>query len=172
VVVLAGTAHAATAAQLQVLRGAAWPILVADPDDRPGVRPALEAAIASALACDHDGLVLTLGTRPGQPSPTPDDPTAAARQALDIAAAALPVATRAARTALLMTGGETALQACRALGATAIEVVGEALPGIPLGVLDLPGRRIAVATKSGGFGDPDALVRTAEALLGRPLRRR
>src|SRR5687768_2297128 len=79
---------------------------------------------------------------------------------------------RAARTlapthgsALVTTGGETALIACRALGALSIEVTGEAVPGIPLGLLRLPGAALPVATKSGGFGTPAALVRTAEQLL-------
>jgi len=52
------------------------------------------------------------------------------------------------------------------LAATAIEVTGEALPGIPLGLLRLPGLTVPVATKSGGFGAPDALVATAKRLLG------
>ena len=84
--------------------------------------------------------------------------------AIDRAARALP-ATEG--TALIMTGGETALIACRALGARSIEVTGEALPGIPIGRLALPQATLAIATKSGGFGAPDALVRTAERLLVR-----
>ena len=68
-------------------------------------------------------------------------------------------------TALIMTGGETAQIACGALGARSIEVTGEALPGIPVGRLMLPQAALAIATKSGGFGAPDALVRTAERLL-------
>ena len=71
-----------------------------------------------------------------------------------------------ARTALIMTGGETALIACRTLGAVSIEITGEALPGIPLGLLSLPGIICPIATKSGGFGAPDALTKTAERLLG------
>jgi uncharacterized protein YgbK (DUF1537 family) len=96
----------------------------------------------------------------------------ASQRALDSIASALPTMTKLPGTAFIMTGGETALRMCRALRATAIEVTGEALPGIPLGVLELPQGRFALATKSGGFGAPDALARTAEALLGRPLRRR
>ena len=71
-----------------------------------------------------------------------------------------------AQTALILTGGESALIVCRVLAATAIEVTGEALPGIPLGLLRLPGLTVPVATKSGGFGTPDALVVTAMRLLG------
>jgi uncharacterized protein YgbK (DUF1537 family) len=66
--------------------------------------------------------------------------------------------------ALVVTGGETALHVFGAMGATAIHVTGEALPGIPLGVLELPQAQIAIATKSGGFGAPDALLKTAAML--------
>ena len=69
-------------------------------------------------------------------------------------------------TALILTGGETALVVCRVWGATTIEVTGEALPGLPVGLLTVPGATVPVVTKSGGFGAPDALVRTAETLLG------
>jgi uncharacterized protein YgbK (DUF1537 family) len=71
-------------------------------------------------------------------------------------------------TGLILTGGETALIVCRALHAQSIEVLGEALPGIPVGVLRLPSSQLAIATKSGGFGGPDALLQTVEALLRRP----
>jgi uncharacterized protein YgbK (DUF1537 family) len=66
---------------------------------------------------------------------------------------------------LIMTGGESALRVCRVLGAQSIEVLSEALPGVPLGLLRLPGGVLPIATKSGGFGAPSALVRTAERLL-------
>jgi len=71
-----------------------------------------------------------------------------------------------AQTALILTGGESALIVCRELGATAIEVAGEALPGIPIGLLMLPSLTVTVATKSGGFGTPDVLVVTVKRLLG------
>jgi uncharacterized protein YgbK (DUF1537 family) len=70
----------------------------------------------------------------------------------------------ASGVALLMTGGETALIGCRELAAVSIEVTGEALPGIPLGLLRLPEQALPVATKSGGFGGPHALLETAEVL--------
>jgi hypothetical protein len=42
-----------------------------------------------------------------------------------------------------------------------------------LGVMRLPGRDVPVATKSGGFGGPQALLHTVDALLsgGGPSRR-
>jgi len=65
--------------------------------------------------------------------------------------------------ALVLSGGDTASLVCRALGACSIEVHHEILPGIPSGVLlggALDGT--AVATKSGAFGKPDALIQIAD----------
>jgi D-threonate/D-erythronate kinase len=56
---------------------------------------------------------------------------------------------------------------CGLWRAVSIEVTGEALPGIPVGRLHLADRSVPVATKSGGFGAPDALLTTVEFLLGR-----
>ena len=96
-------------------------------------------------------------------------PPATPQQLLDLLrrfGRALSPVTRAPGLGLILTGGETALTVCRAMGGTSIEVLGEALPGVPLGVLRGPGWEVPLATKSGGFGAPDALLRTAEALLG------
>lgn len=69
----------------------------------------------------------------------------------------------------IMTGGDTADGLCEGIHARAIHVVGEALPGVPVGVLELRRGMFPIATKSGGFGGPDALAMTAEVLLGRPV---
>lgn len=69
----------------------------------------------------------------------------------------------AAPAALMLSGGDTAASVCRALSVEAIELRGELLPGIPLGILrggDCEG--IPVVTKSGGFGTCDALIRIAD----------
>ena len=65
--------------------------------------------------------------------------------------------------ALVLSGGDTASAVCRAAGARRIDLRGEVLPGIPWGILRC-GRfdGTPVVTKSGGFGDPDALIRVAE----------
>jgi uncharacterized protein YgbK (DUF1537 family) len=65
--------------------------------------------------------------------------------------------------ALVLSGGDTASHVCRALDATSIEVVSEIIPGVPHGILHgglAEGMR--VATKSGGFGAPDALIQVAD----------
>ena len=69
----------------------------------------------------------------------------------------------AAPRALVLSGGDTASAACRAAGVQRIHLQDEIVPGIPRGVLGggvfdgLP-----VATKSGGFGQPDALIQVAD----------
>ncbi|HEU5315304.1 MAG TPA: four-carbon acid sugar kinase family protein [Chloroflexota bacterium] len=132
VLVLAGTGHPVTNAQLDALQAAAL----------PGVQALVE----------------------GREYWSRGEPPSSVREVLEQAARGIDLASS---PALVMTGGETAQIVCQALGARSIEVVDEALPGIPLGLLDVGGRMTPVATKSGGFGAPDALVRTCERLLGR-----
>jgi D-threonate/D-erythronate kinase len=65
--------------------------------------------------------------------------------------------------ALFLTGGDTATLACKAIGARSIDLRDEIIPGFPWGVLDggmFHG--LAVASKSGGFGDEHALLSCAE----------
>jgi hypothetical protein len=66
-------------------------------------------------------------------------------------------------SAVAVSGGDTATVFCQAAGVEHIELVDEVLPGIPHGIIcggALDG--IAIVTKSGGFGDPDALIQVAE----------
>ena len=66
--------------------------------------------------------------------------------------------------AMVLTGGDTAAQACQALGVRSIRMIDELAPGIPWGHFcggsfdNLP-----AATKAGGFGDPNALLDCASA---------
>ncbi len=65
--------------------------------------------------------------------------------------------------ALVLTGGETARAVLDVFGVTALRIVREMEPGVPLslsaGPVELP-----VITKAGGFGDRDTLVRCRRAL--------
>lgn len=68
---------------------------------------------------------------------------------------------------LFLTGGDTAVSVCRALGVNAIDILAEVLPGIPLGQLDggcCPGLR--VVTKAGAFGGENAIVEAVNVLKG------
>ncbi|HWR42089.1 four-carbon acid sugar kinase family protein [Sporomusa sp.] len=69
---------------------------------------------------------------------------------------------------LFLTGGETAVNCCRALGASGIEIVREVAAGIPLGCL--AGGSFAglpVVTKAGAFGEFDAITKAVGALKGK-----
>ncbi len=65
--------------------------------------------------------------------------------------------------ALLLSGGDTASMVCQAVGAQSIEIENQIVAGLPTGVLrgghfdGLP-----VATKSGGFGQVNALIQVAD----------
>jgi uncharacterized protein YgbK (DUF1537 family) len=62
---------------------------------------------------------------------------------------------------LVATGGDTANALCNALGAEALEILGEVEAGIP--VMRLLGERsLPLVTKAGGFGSPAAI---ADALV-------
>ncbi|GHC59531.1 four-carbon acid sugar kinase family protein [Neogemmobacter tilapiae] len=71
-----------------------------------------------------------------------------------------------ARRGLLITGGETAGAVLAHLGLQALEVQGEVLPGLPLcrplGAME----HLTIVTKSGGFGDVDALQRLIRQAKG------
>lgn len=62
---------------------------------------------------------------------------------------------------LFLSGGDIALEVCRRLQASAIQVNGEVEPGVPAGELiggQFPGMRIV--TKAGGFGTEAAMVKS------------
>jgi len=69
---------------------------------------------------------------------------------------------------LFLTGGDTAVAVCRALGVGAIDILAEISPGIPLGKLSggiCPG--LTVVTKAGAFGNVQAIVNAVDVLKGR-----
>jgi uncharacterized protein YgbK (DUF1537 family) len=66
-------------------------------------------------------------------------------------------------SAVVLSGGDTAALFCRATGVQRIDLFNEILPGIPYGVISggaFDG--VPAITKSGGFGDSDALIQIAE----------
>jgi uncharacterized protein YgbK (DUF1537 family) len=64
---------------------------------------------------------------------------------------------------LVLSGGDTASLVCRALDIRAIDLWQEVAPGIPCGqAIGGPFDRMAVVTKSGGFGGADALIEVAD----------
>jgi uncharacterized protein YgbK (DUF1537 family) len=172
VIAIAGSVHPATLAQIRAALDAGWahvPLAACEPDTGTSAETSegsLRQRLGQALA--HSRRVLLsfaplAGGREQVGGATGSGfDVAAAAGALGRAARAIPLDSR---PALILTGGETAWWVCRALGTRTIEVLAEALSGIPAGVLTLAEGQVAVATKSGGFGAPDALLTVAEFLL-------
>jgi D-threonate/D-erythronate kinase len=70
---------------------------------------------------------------------------------------------RVPAAAFVLSGGDTASLVCRAAGVQRIEMCDEIVAGVPYGILhggEFDG--VSVATKSGGFGDRDTLIRVAD----------
>ncbi len=59
---------------------------------------------------------------------------------------------------LLCSGGETLTAVAHRLGVDWLTPLGAAAPGIPVSLGETPEGRFTMISKSGGFGDPDALV--------------
>lgn len=65
--------------------------------------------------------------------------------------------------AMLLSGGDTASMVCQAIGAQSIEIENQIVAGLPMGVLrDGHFDGLPVATKSGGFGQVNALIQVAD----------
>ena len=58
---------------------------------------------------------------------------------------------------LILTGGDIAISACRELGISKLELLGELLPGIPLTSARYGDNSLNIITKAGGFGKKDTL---------------
>lgn len=78
---------------------------------------------------------------------------------------ACPVITHCPLAGVVLTGGDTALEICRRLGITGLQIVGEVEEGIPItlafgnGLYQGP-----IVTKAGGFGQVDSLLRAIQQL--------
>jgi uncharacterized protein YgbK (DUF1537 family) len=156
--IVAGSPHPVTHLQLERLE--------AQGVGRTQLRPA--TAAEGSRASVPEGADWILAT-PVDATDAPDGREALAARLAEAArrliAGAVAGGARARYGTLLLTGGETAIAVCRLLGATGIRLGGELAPGLPYGWLrDGVFAGLAVITKAGGFGDPDALVRVRAEL--------
>ena len=163
IVVIAGSVHPVTVAQVASVALAGVRHLAFDPQ-RPETWPSA-STLDQALSGDLTGVSETTGplvfsTHVAVPDgPVPDAWNRGAAELLERTANAL---TRRLATgvpmALVVTGGETAQSLFARLGATAIDVTGEVLPGIPTGRLHVGPYLVPIVTKSGGFGGQSDLA--------------
>ena len=168
VVVVAGTVHPSTVEQVKALVADGWRHVaydIANPDGWPDEQEVLRAVTHPSVP----GVVMSTHANLAEyPHPRGVMDPELVRNAVALLARIAPIVARSlmdGRTGLVVTGGETAFHLFTGIGVTAVEVTGEALPGIPIGVMDVGGRRVRVATKSGGFGGPDALGHACRVLV-------
>ena len=90
----------------------------------------------------------------------PDAPEGDRREvARRLAAEARALLTREEFDGVAVTGGDTAIALCEALGVDQIELVGPPRPGLALGRLRTARHpALSLLTKAGGFGEPDLFV--------------
>jgi D-threonate/D-erythronate kinase len=156
VLVVAGSANEVARAQVRRLVASGVPAAgLSLPALGGGAAEACAALAARALRDARACVVHPVGRGDG-----PDLPRRIASALGDVAER---LAAEGHVTALVLTGGDTAVTVARRLGATGLRVEDEVEPGVPLGRL-LGARPYRVVTKAGGFGSPDAL-RTACAAL-------
>ncbi len=142
-----GTRHPGTLRQVEHLRarhgGIVFAIRDADDIDR-----ALDGVAAAVVAHDRAALVFDIGG---------DTPAAAAELQMR-AFERLP--RRLAPELLVVTGGETLVRLCDAVGASRLAVKGEWVPGVGVAEFsDGHWNGTTVVGKSGGFGAPGLLTR-------------
>ncbi len=154
ILVVAGSRHAATAAQIKaaVQQGSAIALATADIADAEASGDEGVFQAASRRLALGNNVILTAVYTPE----TADD----SHYASQLARLARRLVDEAAVGGLVLTGGDTAMATLGALGSTSIWLRGEIEPGIPWGRLwDGRCSGLPVVTKGGGFGSEDALMR-------------
>jgi uncharacterized protein YgbK (DUF1537 family) len=124
---------------------------------RGELRKAQAGASPGALVIHVEGL---------DAPPTLDAPWVVRRLA-DATAEALAVRADA-RTALFMTGGDTARAVLSRLQVGEVDVIGSLYPGVVHGRVTAQGRRLGIVTKAGGFGSPDLFARVLASITTVP----
>jgi D-threonate/D-erythronate kinase len=115
-----------------------------------------EMAALSALARGRHAVLTT--------SLSPVVPELRALVAPLLAGLAGRVITQSGLSALMLSGGMTALETCRALGIESVQVTSEVEPGVVSSHgVDCTGTNRTIVSKAGGFGDAGALARVLRA---------
>ncbi|MHB1415955.1 MAG: four-carbon acid sugar kinase family protein [Chloroflexota bacterium] len=170
VLVVAGTVNPVTIAQVRNAQRAARAaalemlpvVLQRDPDLQ---RQRLRGACESALTENRDLIVVSV--------PLSEDLSATMMSRNATVAATLgPVVAGSLRpgdwAGMVLTGGDTAVALCKALGVGALAIEGEVEPGVPYGrLLEGPLAGLLVVTKAGGFGSPEAIAKAISFIRGK-----
>ncbi len=150
ILVIAGSLHAATIAQLDAVRETEIPMIEPDSLDDASIEAVVQQAV-DHIQQKHD--VIIASHRVG--SGVSGDAEVATR----LATVTKRILEREKPGGLILTGGDVASAVCRVMNAKAIDLLGEVQPGIPFGRLrngELDGT--PVVTKAGGFGGERAII--------------
>ena len=159
VLVVAGSVHPTTVAQVASLAETGIPHLAIDPQS-PATWPTEDDLVQAmvggpCIVSTHNGLPI---------GELPSEWVAGAGDLLNRVAAAVGRALGSTSPpALVVTGGETAQILFRRVSAVAIDVTGEVLPGIPNGRVSIGSITVPIVTKSGGFGGAGDLIEICRA---------
>ena len=147
---IVGSRTPQSAAQLERLVDCGAKLIVIESHEG---RIELEQAINSLARLDHNksAYVLTLRQRD---KVTPEAPLVANA----LASVAHRLINELDIGAIVATGGDTAQALMAELAITSVDLVGELMPGIAIGIVPHRDRNFKLVTKAGGFGDPELFV--------------
>jgi uncharacterized protein YgbK (DUF1537 family) len=151
VLVVVGTPHPTSRSQAHAFVDAGAVRIVV----RPPSHPPIDEGIAELL---RGGRVLLTTDDDDDVSPQ------ATKLVTPLAQAVREITTATPDTAIVLTGGATALAVSKTLGAREFRLLSEISPGIAIGELVLADRAIPTITKSGGFGAAETLLQAAATL--------
>lgn len=111
--------------------------------------------------------VITTSVVPDMINPGPAMVETAHRIAERLGETARTILAEGCSDSVILSGGDTALGVCRLLGATAIQLRAELVPGVTLGML-VGGahENLSVITKAGSFGEVDVLCQISRMTAG------
>jgi uncharacterized protein YgbK (DUF1537 family) len=115
--------------------------------------PAPDGAFNASLVPEVGASLILIQAVPGDRATPPNE------VALNLAEHLRPVVADRCDT-LFLTGGATAEAVLSAMGIDRMRLLGECLPGLPVGVAE----GLTIVAKSGGFGDAETLVRVGEMI--------
>lgn len=176
--VLVGSAHPVSRAQLGVLNGndfvtPVWvdPVSLAGPD-----RAKERRRVQSELAL-HRSPVVSMGFSTERPNLRSSNQDLAqdlgefaAGWVLSALAESTQTKTPRAKTtklAIIATGGATAVALCRALGVDSLLVHGEVMSGVPWSLMQVNHQEVVLITKAGGFGEANTLQNVIQSAMRR-----
>ncbi len=137
--------------------------------DGPGAMAEVNRVAAEALRSLQAGrsTVITTSVSPEAINPGPAMVETARRIANGLGEITRTILNEGWSGSVILSGGDTALGVCRLLGAVAIQLRAELVPGVALGTL-VGGahENLSVITKAGSFGEVDVLCQISRMIAG------